>query len=128
TVDLTWSIPSGVVDTFDVYFGTTQNPPLLRANLSGIARSISLSQLDSGTTYYWRVGANSACFSMPSTTPVVSFNTQVACTTPQGVQILFAPASVCTDSTYTNLLYVQYCLVLDRANFSTHQTYHTLIP
>ena len=57
SVDLQWSVSGGDVDTFDVYFGTSSDPPLLRGNVAGNARSLSLSQLAAGTTYsgaWWR--------------------------------------------------------------------------
>ncbi len=102
SVDLQWSVSGGDVDTFDVYFGTSSDPPLLRGNVAGNARSLSLSQLTAGTTYYWRLVARSACFAGgTATTPVFSFTTHADCTTPGATTILFAPAIVSAGATYT---------------------------
>ncbi len=102
SVDLQWSVSGGSVDTFDVYFGTTSDPTLLRSNVAGNARSLSLSQLTAGTTYFWRLVSRSTCFAGGSaSTPVASFTTHADCTPPGATTILFAPASVSAGATYT---------------------------
>ncbi len=51
---LTWSVGGGTPPTgYDVYFGTTPNPPLVSANQVGTSYSPGL--LSFGTTYYWSV-------------------------------------------------------------------------
>src|SRR5207247_1382971 len=62
TVDLSWTITGGTAEAIDVYFGTSQTPPLLRAGLAADARTLSLPALAGGTSYFWRVVARSACF------------------------------------------------------------------
>ena len=56
TVTLQWSgstVSAGSTLTYDVYFGTTNAPPLNTAGLS--IDSLSQVGLSSGTTYYWKV-------------------------------------------------------------------------
>jgi len=51
---LTWTVGSGTPPTgYDVYFGTSPNPPLVSANQT--ATSYSPGLLAFGTTYYWSV-------------------------------------------------------------------------
>lgn len=99
TVDLQWSA-TGTADSYAVYFGTTNPPPLLQDGLSSASRSLALSALATGTTYYWRVGINSACFTAQQLSPVQSFKTVVDCRTPGAATILFAPKNASAGSTY----------------------------
>jgi sugar lactone lactonase YvrE len=102
SVELVWVVVGGAVDTFDVYFGTTSNPPLLRANVGGNVRSVTLTQLNSGTVYFWRLVSKSNCFGGGSTsTAVATFTTRTECVAPGATTILFAPASVTAGATYT---------------------------
>lgn len=51
---LTWSAPTeGVATGYDVYFGTSPNPPLVAANVVGT--SYNPGALTLNTTYYWYV-------------------------------------------------------------------------
>lgn len=100
TVNLTWSGASSAVSAFDVYFGTSSPPPLLRSGLGPAVQSLTVSFLDTGTKYYWNVIAHSACGLTPATTPIVSFTT-ISCTAPGATQFLFTPASVSSGATYT---------------------------
>ena len=54
---VSWSCsdPNGDPLTYDVYFGTTNNPPLVSGNLTGT--SYNPGELDSNTTYYWKIVA-----------------------------------------------------------------------
>ncbi len=54
---LTWSCsdPEGDPLTYDVYFGTSNNPPLVVSNQT--SASYDLVQLDNNTTYYWKITA-----------------------------------------------------------------------
>ncbi len=102
SVDLTWSVSGGEEpDTFDLYFGSTATPPLLRSALTGDTRSVSLSQLSEATTYSWRLVAKGTCFGSGVSTPVLSFTTRSVCTAPGSTQIIFAPANVAVGATYT---------------------------
>ena len=57
-VTLSWecSDPDGDTLKYDLYFGTSANPPLIAEDLTEAKYSVS--GLESGTTYYWRVVAN----------------------------------------------------------------------
>ena len=54
---VSWSCsdPNGDPLTYDVYFGTTNNPPLVSGDLTGT--SYNPGELDSNTTYYWKIVA-----------------------------------------------------------------------
>jgi hypothetical protein len=56
TLSWTCSDPQNYPLTYDLYFGTTQNPPLIQSNLTSPTYSIS-SSLSYSTTYYWYVVA-----------------------------------------------------------------------
>ena len=74
---LSWSCsdPDGDPLTYDVYFGTTSNPPLVGSNQSNT--NYDPGQLDNNTTYYWKIVAkdNQGGF---TTGPVWSFSTVVS--------------------------------------------------
>jgi len=53
---LTWT-PAAAAESYDLYFGSTADPPLL-GNTSGTSRDV---QIVSGATYFWRVAAKNAC-------------------------------------------------------------------
>ncbi len=55
---LSWndSDPDGDFLTYNVYFGTTSNPPLKASNIS--AKSYSPGTLSPSTTYYWKITAS----------------------------------------------------------------------
>jgi len=56
-VNLSWSCsdPDGDPLAYDVYFGTTDNPPLVAENL--VDMTYDPAELDSIQTYYWKIGA-----------------------------------------------------------------------
>ena len=64
TTSLSWSAVSGAA-SYDVYFGTSSNPPFA-GNTS--ATSFSPGTLSSGTQYYWRVAAKNASGATTSAT------------------------------------------------------------
>ncbi len=68
-VVLTWTANNAT--SFDVYFGTNSNPPLVATNQT--AMTYSPAGLNSGTTYYWKVVAKGA--SQEKEGPVWSFTT-----------------------------------------------------
>lgn len=68
-VGLTWAAASGAT-SYDVYWGTASNPPLLKSNLT----SLKLNVKPAKTTYYWRVVAKNASGATSSTT--ASFRVQ----------------------------------------------------
>ena len=55
--DLSWTggDPDGDIVTYDVYFGTTTNPPKVMSNQS--STTYDLGTLDYNTTYYWKIVA-----------------------------------------------------------------------
>lgn len=75
---LRWQPTFGAGDpvSYDLYFGTNPNPPLLQANLTDTSYYPTL---QGDTTYYWKVVANNAIGSSPPS-PVWTFST-----TPPGV-------------------------------------------
>jgi hypothetical protein len=70
---LTWSGVSNA-DSYDVYFGTSSNPPYVGRTTTA---SYSLSGLSYGTLYYWRIVGKNNC-SNSTSSPVWSFTT-VSC-------------------------------------------------
>jgi sugar lactone lactonase YvrE len=94
---LTWTSTGGAT-SFDVYFGTAADPPLLSANLTSLQQEVSA--LTPGTTYFWRVVAKGPCDAAGVTSATARFTTR-ACNTPGRVTIVFAPAAVSAGSTYT---------------------------
>jgi Matrixin len=67
---LTWSTATGAA-SYDVYFGTSSNPPLFRSGL--LSTSVSANKLSGSTTYYWRVVARNS--NGDSASPTWSFTT-----------------------------------------------------
>ncbi len=70
-VQLSWesSDPNGDNLTFDLYFGTSANPPLIGSGLE--QSTFDAGSLGYGTTYYWKVVANDARYQSES--PLWSF-------------------------------------------------------
>ena len=73
---LSWSCsdPNGDPLTYDVYFGTANNPPLASGNQAGT--SYNPGALDNNTTYYWKIVAKD---NQGATTagPVWNFSTRL---------------------------------------------------
>ncbi len=71
TPALTWTVPSGGADSYDVYLGTSPNPPFF---ITTASTSYRPSVLTSSTLYYWKVvakvGSNSTAASS-----IISFRT-----------------------------------------------------
>ena len=88
TTTLSWSAASGAT-SYDVYFGTTANPPMV-ANTTGLAYSAPL--LTAGTTYYWKVVGRLA--SSTATSPTWSFSTTP---NPPGAPYLTSPGNGATN-------------------------------
>ncbi|HEY6137405.1 MAG TPA: SMP-30/gluconolactonase/LRE family protein [Thermoanaerobaculia bacterium] len=98
--DLSWTV-TGTVEALDLYFGTTNPPPLLRGGLGAATRSLSPGTLAAGATYFWRVAAKSPCAqSGEVTSTVASFTTKSDCGTPGATTLLFVPPSVSAGATY----------------------------
>ncbi|HET7694408.1 MAG TPA: phospholipase D-like domain-containing protein [Vicinamibacterales bacterium] len=71
---------------YDIYFGTSPDPPLLHANLplgpsqsGGDHRTVALPALDPGTTYYWKVVSKTMA-NVTAAGPVHAFTTAGAAT------------------------------------------------
>jgi hypothetical protein len=61
--NLTWSAAAGAT-TYDVYFGTTNPPPLYSSNLT--VTTLAVGPLTASTTYYWKVTAKNSAGSADS--------------------------------------------------------------
>ena len=66
---------------YDIYFGTTPNPPLLEANrhlgpslYTGDDRTYALPVLQPGTTYYWKIVSKTMAY-VPAQGLIWSFTT-----------------------------------------------------
>jgi sugar lactone lactonase YvrE len=97
TVDLSWTT-NRPVTSYDLYFGTSSNPPLYSGGINATRQAVN--GLASGTTYYWRVVARGPCDPSGVTSVTRSFTTRT-CETPGAVNITFAPDSVTAGTTYT---------------------------
>jgi sugar lactone lactonase YvrE len=93
-VTLNWT--SSTAATYDLFFGTTNPPPLVNSGLS-INRA-TISELTPGATYFWRVAASNECGGSVSAT--ASFTVR-ACSVPSAPSFTFTPPSVTSGSTYT---------------------------
>jgi hypothetical protein len=84
---------------YDIYFGSTPNPPLVASNQEignpepGVMESFTVSNLTPGTTYYWRI-VGKTWAQMTNSGPTWSFAT--AGTAPQGTTPAYGgtPAAV----------------------------------
>ena len=85
---LSWGTASGVT-SYDVYFGTSQTPPLY-TNTGGT--SLGVSGLNLNTTYYWKVVAKNSCGYTNDSSGTWHFTTP-ACTNPPGSFALLSPSS-----------------------------------
>jgi hypothetical protein len=97
TVELTWSA-NRPVSSYDLYFGTSQTPPLLMTGITGTRQIVNA--LSPGTTYFWRVVARGPCDLEGVSSAVRSFTTR-ACETPGETAITFAPPAVSAGATFT---------------------------
>ena len=96
TFDLGW-VPLGVASSYDLYFGTSPQPPLLIGGLDQTTQTVT--SLVPGTTYYWRVVAKGPCDPNGVSSDVVSFTTR-SCAAAGATSITFAPGSVSEGTTY----------------------------
>jgi len=96
TFDLGW-VPFGVASSYDLYFGTSAQPPLLIGGLDRTTQTVT--SLAPGTTYFWRVVAKGPCDPNGVTSDVVSFTTR-SCAAAGATSIVFAPGSVSEGTTY----------------------------
>ena len=73
--DLSWSCtdPDGDALTYDVYFGATDDPPLVSSGQAGT--TYDPGTLDPGVTYYWKIVATDI-YSLSTTGSVWSFTTE----------------------------------------------------
>jgi len=75
---LSWGA-SASANSYDVYFGTSSNPPFL-ANQTGLSRSVTVSP---GQNYFWKVVARVNCSSsLTFTAGIWSFSVQQNCNAP----------------------------------------------
>ena len=74
-VNLTWAGggPNGDNITYNVYFGTTSNPPLVASGLTSTFYNPGI--LSYSTTYYWEIVSDDENTGLTSTGPVWSFTT-----------------------------------------------------
>jgi len=81
---LSWGA-SANADSYDVYFGTSSNPPFL-ANQTGLSRSVTVSP---GQTYFWKVVARVNCSSsLTFTAGIWSFSVQQNCNAPGSFSLI----------------------------------------
>ena len=99
TLSWTCTDPDGGPLTYDVYFGTTSNPPLVSGNQTGT--SYSPSQLNNSTTYYWKIVAKN---NQGGTTasPVWNFSTVSAGGNGGDTTAVTAKIMVFLEGPYTN--------------------------
>jgi len=71
---LVWNSGGGFPSTYDVYFGTSSNPPLVSDNQTATSYTPTLA---AGTTYYWKVVASNSLGDSPASS-VWSFQTPTA--------------------------------------------------
>ncbi|KAA0255790.1 MAG: hypothetical protein EDX89_03485 [Acidobacteria bacterium] len=94
TPTLSWQPAAGAV-TYDLYFGTSNPPPLAASGLTATSAAPAAATgaaLASGTTYWWFVVAHASCDRTKTTpTPVRSFTVAGSCA-PPGAFGLTAPA------------------------------------
>lgn len=102
---LSWTSGGGNPSGYDVYFGTTNNPPLVSSNQSGT--TYNPGTLNPSTTYYWKIvpkniiGDATGC-------PVLSFTTQSLSPTlsliqPNGGNNLVGGSNYTIQWNYTNM-------------------------
>ncbi len=98
SVDLTWRADVCAAAPFDVYLGTTSDPPLLATNVSSTTQRVD--SLLPSTTYYWKVTGSNVNGGRVSSA-VASFTTR-SCVAPEKTAITFVPSNpVGAGSTYT---------------------------
>ncbi len=71
--------PDGDPLTYDIYFGTNSNPPLIQSNWP--TNSYDLGIMNYGTTYYWKIIAKDN-YSVTRSSPIWHFTTNYAPNTP----------------------------------------------
>lgn len=91
SVSLSWSASSGAA-VYDVYLGTTPDPPLVAGGVT--ATTWPASKLAPGRTWYWRVAARreNVCAETPgSTSETWSFATAPECVEPGELDLVAPP-------------------------------------
>jgi hypothetical protein len=84
SVTLSWGT-SPNANSYDVYFGTSSNPPFL-ANQTGTSRAVSVTL---GQTYFWKVVARVNCnSSLTFTAGIWSFSVQASCNAPGSFSLI----------------------------------------
>jgi sugar lactone lactonase YvrE len=96
TFDLGW-VPLGVASSYDLYFGTSSQPPLLIGGLDRTSQTVT--SLAPGTKYFWRVVAKGPCDPNGVSSSIVSFTTRT-CAAAGATSIIFAPSTVSEGATY----------------------------
>ena len=87
---LTWGCGGGFPNKFDVYFGTSSNPPKVVTGQQSM--TYALSGLSPGTTYYWKIVPQTANGSA-SNCPIWSFKTPTSTQLAEGFESYgFPPA------------------------------------
>lgn len=101
---------------YDLFFGTTPNPPLLVANLNtgfpgpGTPETYQLPTLEPGATYYWRVVGKTMA-NMTTTSPVWSFTVAGAGTPP------LAPTGLTATAVSSSRIDLSWSNVADEAGY-----------
>ena len=91
SVNLSWTAVSGA-SAYDVYLGTSSNPPIVAKGLTGTTWPAS--NLSPGKTWYWRVVArrSNGCADTPgASSQVRSFSTATECEEPGDFRLLSPP-------------------------------------
>ncbi|HEU4710046.1 MAG TPA: Calx-beta domain-containing protein [Pyrinomonadaceae bacterium] len=96
TVNLTWG-SSANATSYEVYFGTSSNPPLIGTQ-TGTSRSVSVTP---GQTYFWKVVAKVSCGTATATAGVWSFSVQATCNSPGAFSLSFPASGQSLASTTT---------------------------
>lgn len=101
---------------YDVYFGTTSNPPLLTSNLNtgfpgpGTPETYTLPTLQPGTTYFWKIVGKTMA-NMTTSSPVWSFTVPGSGTPPS------APAGLVAQAVSTSAINLTWSNVADELGY-----------
>lgn len=93
-----WTASAGTTG-YDLYLGTSPNPPLFRAGLQGTSTLVT--GLEPGLTWSWKVIANACLADGARISAISTFTTAAACPTPEPTSFVSVPAStVAAGTTY----------------------------